>query len=92
MGFSVNSIPRKKGTIERKGGRVRDQLDVEQMLQKRSTKAAISSCNAEGNLFWGLSCEKPWNQKDCDRVDHWSQCVGQQVHESVQLSPPSITP
>ena len=37
--------------MERNGGKVRDQQNVEQMLQKRSTKAGIRSCNAEGNRF-----------------------------------------
>ena len=43
--------------MERNGGKVRYQQNVDQMLQKRSTKVAISSCNAEGNWFRGVACE-----------------------------------
>ena len=35
----------------------------------------------------GSIMQEPWKQKDSDRVDHWSQCVGQQVQDQASLIP-----
>ena len=60
------------------------------MLQKRSTTAAITAAMRRETHVLGAIMRKTMDQKDSDRVDHWSQCVGQQVQESDQLSLPSI--
>ena len=51
---------------ERKGGKVRDQLNVEQMLHKNArAKAAVSSCNAEEiGLGESIMIKPPWKQTE----------------------------
>ena len=55
--------------MERKGGKVRDQLNVEQRFKSAQAKP-VSSCNAEGKPVGGKVARENHENKTQRRVDH----------------------